>query len=249
MTAINKECIPAFCDEQQPLELFNDSNTLEEGVEHLLKLALVSQRKLIMLIHEFTKDMNGVTYYNPGIKSYDSALRKAKASYVVPNQIRQLTDVYRGTIIFDNPSDLKSILKKTKKMLKQNRFEIVFERNSFDKPLSDGYRDINFKIKDLDNFDLVGELQINQCSIKIFTEFLGHKAYEIIRTLPSDIKDIVSPYLNELTYIGYDKRAKELISCDKNCGKCIKTFNGGTRKKKLSIKNTQKRKTKKLIKY
>ena len=213
MTIINKDCNPDFCDHQQPLELFTDINTLEKGVRRLLTLADTSQRKLILALIQYKFNKNGITYYNPGVKSYESALRKAKASYGVPNQIRQLTDVYRASIIFDNPDQIDEILLEIKTILKNNKFEIVYEKNSFENPWNNGYRDINFKIKDLDNMNLIGELQINQCSVKLFTELIGHKAYEIKRVLNKNTKNIVGPYLNQLTQYGYNKSSKEIKKC------------------------------------
>ena len=145
MTEINKDCDPEFCAFQQPLELFNDITNLEDGVKHLLTLAESSQERLInLIVSNLVKP--GISYYNPGIKGYDSALRKAKASYGTPNQIRQLTDCYRASIIFDDPKQLGVIYLNTKTLLNENRFEIIYEKNSFNEPWADGYRDINFKI-------------------------------------------------------------------------------------------------------
>ena len=243
MTKINKTCNPKFCAVQQPLEIFNDITTLEEGVNYLLTLAKSSQQRLIELIVTNLVEP-GISYYNPGIKGYDSALRKAKSSYGVSNQIRQLTDCYRASIIFDNPDQLNFIQSKTRTMLEENRFQIIYDKNSFEEPWTDGYRDINFKIKDLNNSNLVGELQINQCSVKLFTEFMGHKIYEISRAIDPSIKSKVKPYLNEVTKYGYNKVVKEKETCS-DCGKCDKSFGGGRygikrKSKKYSKKSTKK---------
>ena len=58
-----------------------------------------------------------------------------------------------------------------------------------------------------------GELQINQCSLRLYEDKLGHNVYEILRILPNSIKGMIEPYLNELTNSGYDKGSKEIKQC------------------------------------
>jgi hypothetical protein len=222
-TPVNKKCNPEFCKEQQPEELFTEITTVEGGVSKLLKLATSSQTKLIKIIEELIvvlKTKNIISaYYNPNIKSYDSAVRKVKNSYGTSNQIRQLTDVYRASIILSKQDDINIAIPLITKLFDKYKFEVVYFKNTFENPWDDGYRDINYKLKDIDNGNLIGELQIQLCSIKKFTEEIGHKSYEIIREIKEQSKkDTVKPYMNDLTKYGYDKAA---LSTDP---KCIEDF-------------------------
>ena len=127
--------------------------------------------------------------------------------------IRALTDTYRGSIV---TNDLESILNgkmvdSIKVLLNASGFKVLLVRNTFLVPWEDGYRDINFRITDKKNQDLVGELQVHYCPVKKFTELIGHEAYEIIREIPDDdpTKPMVRQSLNRLTRRGYDKVMRE----------------------------------------
>ena len=231
MTSINTTCDPKFCADQQPEEIFAGITTLEKGVEHLRYLAEKSQTKLVKMLGEVVTD--GVTFYDPDIKSYDSALRKAKASRGKPNQIRQLNDIFRASIIVDSIDLIPSVRKLLEnELFHKYKFEIVNFKDTFSNPWSNGYRDINYRLKDLGNHGIVGELQINLCSIKKFTEFIGHKAYEISRSLPADQKNIVQPYLDKLTKFGYNEVSKKKEKCSKN------NHLGGAKKTRTTAKKS-----------
>ena len=154
-------------------------------------------------------------YYDPNIKSYDSAVRRVKNSHGVPNQIRQLTDVYRASIILSQLDDIPITISLINDLFNKYNFKIVYFKNTFEKPWDDGYRDLNYRLKDLENQGLIGELQIQLCSVKKFTEEIGHKSYEIIREITDmEKKKIITPYMNNLTRYGYDKAVSHN---DSNC--------------------------------
>lgn len=105
-------------------------------------------------------------------------------------------------------------------------FDLVQINNTFDKPWKDGYRDINYRLSDRNNNGLIGELQLQLCAVKKFTEIAGHKAYEITRALPPGSKNVKNALL-EVTRYGYNKVTK---SANSGCMKNINSMHGGKRK-------------------
>ena len=222
---IDLHCEADFEDRVQPAELFDTSARLGGNVKRLLQLAEPAQEALIAAIKGYCDRVDGVSYFDPGTKNYESALRKAYNTYGGNNRIRQLTDVYRASIVFNSPDPTarEQLKQKIFELLMDAGFELVSVRDSFETaPWSDGYRDINIRIKYrnglIGEYGLIGELQINQCSIKNFTEFLGNKSYEIIENMwrgfwaggtTKTIKEIVYGCLNKLTTHVYDQKVKE----------------------------------------
>lgn len=233
MTKINKNCYPKSCsNSKQPLEIFKNITTLEDGIKHLLTLAEISQKKLIKLIVSYLLKP-GISYYNPGIKTFDSCFMKIKLDYIVPYQIRQLTDCYRASIIIHDLKHLNEILSSIRTVFKDNRFEIVKEVNSFNKPRPSGFRNFIIKIRDLDNSNLIGELQINKCSIKLISELLEHNIYKLIKTLSPEKKSALESDLNKFTRYEYNNALKKKETCTDIC-KCTELLKGareGTKRK------------------
>jgi hypothetical protein len=234
-TPINHTVNAKFESSVQPMSIVQNAKTLEEGVQKLLDLAPTSQKKLVRFmdnIVEFLKQKGiDASYYDPGIKSFDSALRKAKKGYGTPNQIRLLTDPYRASMIVEDKNGIQLINDYIKQNSEKNGFKIVYDKDTFKAPWSNGYRDINFKFSDIENQGLVGELQIQLCSIKKFTELAGHKAYEIARTLPRNdpTTPIIKKALENVTRYGYNKSAEATnIGCLKN----VESLHGGRRTKR-----------------
>lgn len=229
-TPINKNVNARFEKSTQPKGIFQDAQTLEAGVEILLKLAPVSQKNLVAFMEATASDVKSIgvqaTFYDPGIKGYDSALRKAKKGYGTPNQIRLLTDPYRGSMILENMDAVEKAENFIKNNAKNYGFDIVYAKNSFNAPWSNGYRDINYKFSDINNSGLVGELQLQLCAVKKFTELAGHKAYEVGRILPEGSNN-VKKALNEVTKYGYNKVTKTPNS---GCMSNISKLHGGKRK-------------------
>ncbi len=242
-TPINVTVNSRFESSTQPASLFANMATLEEGVTRLLELATSSQKKLVRFMDAIVADLKskGVnsSYYDPGIKSFDSALRKAKKGYGTPNQIRLLTDPYRASMIVEENEGIKMVSEFIRNNAESFGFRIVYDRDTFNKPWSDGYRDINYKFSDIENQGLVGELQIQLCGIKKFTELAGHKAYEIARELPRNdpTTPIIKKALESVTHYGYNKSATmKNMGCLEN----IKSLHGGKRRKS---KQTRRRRT------
>lgn len=242
-TPINLTVDKRFEASTQPASLFQGTNTLEEGVTRLLELATSSQKKLVRFMDVIVEHLksNGIasSYYDPGIKSFDSALRKAKKGYGTPNQIRLLTDPYRASMIVEEKEGIKMVSAFIKSQAESFKFQIVYDRDSFNSPWSNGYRDINYKFADLENQGLVGELQIQLCGIKKFTELAGHKAYEIARELPRNdpTTPIIKKALESVTHYGYNKSTNmKNIGCLEN----IKSLHGGKRRKTRQMKQRRK---------
>lgn len=229
-TPINKNVNVRFEKSTQPLSIFENANTLEEGVDALLSLALVSQKNLVSFMEEIASEVKTLgiqaSFYDPGIKSYESALRKAKKGYGIPNQIRLLTDPYRGSMILENLEAIKKAESYIEANAEKKGFKIVYDKNTFNHPWSNGYRDINYKFSDINNKGLVGELQLQLCAVKKFTEIAGHKAYEVARTLPPGSNNIKKA-LEEVTQYGYNKVTK---SANTGCMSNITKLHGGRRK-------------------
>jgi hypothetical protein len=242
-TPINVTVNARFESSTQPASLFQNMTTLEEGVTRLLELASSSQKKLVRFMDAIVADLKskGInsSYYDPGIKSFDSALRKAKKGYGTPNQIRLLTDPYRASMIVEEKDGIKIISDFIRSNAQSFGFRIVYDRDTFNQPWSNGYRDINYKFADVENQGLVGELQIQLCGIKKFTELAGHKAYEIARELPRNdpTTPIIKKALEAVTHYGYNKSATmKNMGCLEN----IKSLHGGKRRK---TKQTRRRRT------
>jgi hypothetical protein len=229
-TPINKNVNARFEKSTQPLSIFENANTLEEGVNVLLSLAPVSQKNLVSFMEAIASEVKTLgiqaTFYDPGIKSYESALRKAKKGYGIPNQIRLLTDPYRGSMILENLDAIKKAESYIEANAEKMGFKIVYDKNTFNHPWSNGYRDINYKFSDMNNKGLVGELQLQLCAVKKFTEIAGHKAYEVARTLPPGSNN-VKKALEEVTQYGYNKVTK---SANTGCMSNITKLHGGRRK-------------------
>ena len=94
-----------------------------------------------------------------------------------------------------------------------------------------GYKDISFRLKDLDNNGLVGELQINLCSIQKFNKIVGHVAYESIRNLKKtkQNKQLITS-INKIISKGYENSLKWPEE------KCLNEFNQKEKKNKTKIK-------------
>jgi predicted acetyltransferase len=242
-TPINVTVNARFESSTQPASLFTGISSLEDGVTRLLELATSSQKKLVRFMDAIVANLKsqGIesSYYDPGIKSFDSAVRKAKKGYGTPNQIRLLTDPYRASMIVEQKEGIKMISDFIKSQADAFKFKIVYDRDTFNQPWSDGYRDINYKFADMENQGLVGELQIQLCGIKKFTELAGHKAYEIARELPRNdpTTPIIKKALESVTHYGYNKSANmKNIGCLEN----IKSLHGGKRRKTRQTKKHRK---------
>ncbi len=247
-TPINVTVNSRFESSTQPASLFTNAKSLEEGVTRLLELAASSQKKLVRFMDGMVADLKSKninsSYYDPGIKSFDSALRKAKKGYGTPNQIRLLTDPYRASMIVEDKEGIQLVSDFIRNNAESFGFRIVYDRDTFGSPWSDGYRDINYKFADVENQGLVGELQIQLCGIKKFTELAGHKAYEIARELPRNdpTTPIIKKALEGVTRYGYNKAATmKNIGCLEN----IKSLHGGKRKSRRNNKAKKSRKNRK----
>jgi len=231
-TPINKTVNVKFEKSTQPLSIIENATTLESGIELLLKLAIASQKNLVEFMNAIANDIKSIgvqaTFYDPGIKSYESALRKAKKGYGIPNQIRLLTDPYRGSMILENIEAIRKAEGFIKNNSEKYGFKIVYDKNTFNHPWENGYRDINYKFSDMNNQGLVGELQLQLCAVKKFTELVGHKAYEVSRTL-SNGSNNVKKALEEVTRYGYNKVSKIPNS---DCMAHISNFHGGRQSKR-----------------
>ena len=245
-TPINVTVNARFESSTQPAALFQNMTTLEEGVTRLLELATSSQKKLVRFMDAIvaklkSKGINS-SYFDTGIKSFDSALRKAKKGYGTPNQIRLLTDPYRASMIVEEINGIKMVSDFIRSNAESFGFRIVYDRDTFNKPWSNGYRDINYKFADIENQGLIGELQIQLCTIKKFTELAGHKAYEIARELPSNdpTTPIIKKALESITHYGYNKSATmKNIGCLEN----VKSLHGGKRRKGKGKQTRRRRRT------
>jgi hypothetical protein len=243
-TPVNLTVSPNYRGAVQPLELLKNTKTVEDAVRILLDLGKASQSKLVRFmdaIVEHLKSKNIISsYYDPGVKSYESAVRKGKQGYGHDNQVRTLTDPYRASIIVEQKEGIPLISTFIKEHSKDFGFEIVQERDSFQAPWSNGYRDINFRFSDKENQNLVGELQIQLCGIKKFTELAGHKAYEIARTLPKNdpTTPIIKKALESVTQYGYNKSASMV---NIGCLEDIKSLHGGKRKQRKTRRSFRKR--------
>jgi hypothetical protein len=208
--------VDEFSGDPQTSKIFNKTDTLEEGVSKILHLSEESQNKLIRMLDEIKRIFGtSVIIYDPHVKSYESALRKAKNETGEPNQILRLNDGYRGSIISNNFSNITSILSEIDKLLPMYSFVKLSVLDTFANPWPNGYRDYNCRIKDTQNNDLVGELQIHFCPIKLFSQTVGHLSYEILRTLKEDdpCTEKVRDALQKVASAGYNSALELKDDC------------------------------------
>ena len=218
MSTINLDTtwVDEYSGDPQTSQIFSKTKTLEEGVKQILKLSGKAQTKLIkMLEHVKTKFGKSVIIFNPGVKSYESALRKAQNATGVPNQILRLNDGYRASILSEDINIIPEILKHLDQLLPGHHFEKMSVLNTFEKPWPNGYRDYNCRLKDNENEGLIGELQIHFCPIKFFSQTVGHLSYEILRMLdPNDPNtENVKNALQTIATAGYNSALEIKDEC------------------------------------
>ena len=218
MSAINLDTtwVDEYSGDPQTSQIFGKTKTLEEGVKHILKLSGSTQTKLIRMLENVkTKFGKSVIIFNPGVKSYESALRKAQNATGVPNQILRLNDGYRASILSEDIHIIPEILTYLDQLLPAHHFEKMSVLNTFEKPWPNGYRDYNCRLKDLENHGIVGELQIHFCPIKFFSQTVGHLSYEILRTLaPNDPNtENVKKALQTIATAGYNSALEIKDEC------------------------------------
>lgn len=218
MSTINLDTnwVDSYSGDPQSSNIFSNITTIEEGVKEVLKLSDVSQKKLINMLENIKEKFGkSVMIFNPGIKSYESALRKAQNETGIPNQILRLNDGYRASILSEDISIIPDILSEIDNLLPIYHFEKMSILDTFKKPWPNGYRDYNCRLKDTENHDLIGELQIHFCPIKFFSQTVGHLSYEILRSLdpnnPSteDIKNA----LQKIATAGYNSALEIKDEC------------------------------------
>lgn len=216
----------------QPIEIINKFKTTEKAVKHLIKKGQISQKKLIKVSKIVIKELNKFKIKsqinNPGVKTYSSCLSNIKRN---KNQVLKLTDIFRGSIIIDDKKNLNKTKQVIKKILKLNNINILRIKDRFKNTGGMGYKDISFRLKDLDNNGLVGELQINLCSIQKFNKIVGHVAYESIRNLKNtkQNKQLITS-INKIISKGYENSLKWPEE------KCLNEFNQKEKKNKTKIK-------------
>ena len=209
------------------------SRDLDEGVRKILELSVTSQDKLIDMLNEIKNAIgdDSTIVYNPGVKTYESAIRK-----VDDGKILKLNDGYRGSIITNDMKNIEQILKMIESVLSKYKFTRLSVLNTFDKPWPNGYKDYNCRIQDNDNQNLVGELQIHFCPIKLFSQTVGHLSYELLRALDerdpctSKVRDA----LEQIATAGYTS-ASEIP--DKCCIDKIKQLQSKQSGGKVSVKH------------
>jgi hypothetical protein len=208
--------VNSYSGDPQTSQIFSEIKTIEEGVAQVLELSKVSQEKLIKMLENIKSSFEkSVMIYNPGVKSYESALRKVQNATGEPNQILMLNDGYRASILCKNIDDIPNILSKIDEVLPEYKFEKLSVLDTFKAPWPNGYRDYNCRLKDNENNGLVGELQIHFCPIKFFSQTVGHLSYEILRTLdPNDPStENVKNALQTIATAGYNSALKIRDDC------------------------------------
>lgn len=200
----------------QPIEIVKKFKTTEQAVKHLKKKGKKSQNKLIKILKIIKKELNKKKIKSqindPGVKTYSSSLNNIKRNN---NHILKLTDIFRASIIIDDKKYIQTTKKIVSDILNSNNMKILKIKNRFKKIQSMGYKDFSFRIKDLDNDDLIGELQIHLCSINKFNKIVGHFAYESVRNLKKTKQNLkIIKSINKIISRGYQNSLK---FSDKNC--------------------------------
>ena len=218
MSTINLDTswVDAYSGDPQTTHIFNNITTIEEGVKEILTLSEASQKKLMEMLENIKRKFGkSVMIFNPGVKSYESALRKAQNATGIPNQILRLNDGYRASILSEDINIIPDILTEIDNLLPMYHFKKMSILDTFKTPWPNGYRDYNCRLKDIENHDLIGELQIHFCPIKFFSQTVGHLSYEILRTLdpknPSteDVKNA----LQKIATAGYNSALEIKDEC------------------------------------
>lgn len=206
--------ITNYNDLLQP-DLFNNNESLEKQIKKLINMSIKSQNNLFVMLSNLKKILKKnniiISLYNPNIKSYNSILEKTNINN---KNIRYILDIYRGAIIVNDINYINYINDYIQKNCNKYGFKIINYKNRFINPKKSGYRDINLKLKDINNNNLIGELQIHYCPIKKISELFEHKIYKMLKTLPENKKKKLDLYLNILLKYIYDK---EFNTFDKEC--------------------------------
>lgn len=119
-----------------------------------------------------TEGVGARTVVGP-LKSEKRMLEKALDDY--GGNVAEIKDAVRGTIAVDTVASLDSAIASL-----HSNFDVVREKNRFEKPTADGYRDYLANVK-LSN-GMVGEVQIHLKPLLEAKNNYGHAAYEKMRT-------------------------------------------------------------------
>ena len=142
----------------------------------------------------------------------------------------RLTDIVRGTLVFDNITDMHDGLK----MIYESNdyFEIVEFNNRFQKPIG-CYRDIQLTIR-LKEDGFLCESQMSTEGLITAKEECGHREYEVYRQLAAAVEDNDLERVNSTLEFGrehlgstYQKSTKFLSErCQLLVHKAAKSGNG-----------------------
>lgn len=220
-TSLDLEVQESFATTAQPREFFEKlgNASLKSAVQAILDAAGPVQRELADVVSMIGNSLCNGNYikYDPGTKSVASAVRKARRN----NRIREVTDVYRASLVVESLQEIEGMVYKQDKtqpavalvkLLEPHNFKVVRFRNSFEAPWPDGYRDLQIHLRHKSG--LVGELQVHLCSVKKFTEMVGHKFYENLRVIkdPQE-RESQEKFLNAISREGYNNA----LSWPDNC--------------------------------
>jgi len=234
----------------QPSNIFNgmpSDTSSNNKVFELLKFAQLSQEHLIAYMEFLTQHSKAkgikAKWQSAGIKSSESALRKVKNKF--KNNARLLTDPYRGSIIVNSIEGIYLLHDIILETSRNHGFNIVATHNTFKHPRNSGYRDLNYRLADMKNHGLIGELQLHLCSIIKVKNSVGHKSYEILRTLPSGSNNAntLKKQYNKWTGMMYRiMHTHKNNSCFNNSNQPINIHTAGRRTRHLHQKHHRRQK-------
>ena len=188
----------------QPLSVFGKDSKKSQGstlsIEGALELIFAkadrSQKTLLEYVRVLANhNGRGALVVDPGVKSPETALDKLIYRNVkTKGHVRAITDVYRASIVVPTLPAVYEVIKDMQE--NQCPFHILKINDMFLRPLQGGYRDVQVLLGDPANDGIVGELRIQLCRIKLFSDTVGHHMYEAVR----EIREKANKEHRRLTY-------------------------------------------------
>lgn len=174
----------------QPMSVFGQIShatvpSIEGALETLYVKAQKSQKVLIEFATAIANKYGEGVVIDPGVKNHETALDKIL--HRIPKfkgNVRTVTiDIYRASIVLPTLEDVYNVVKYIQSNSTLYHFGIVKTEDFFAKPKRGGYRDVSILISDQANDGLIGELRVQLCRIKMFSDMVGHHMYEVVRSI------------------------------------------------------------------
>jgi len=196
---VNNETIGVELDKLLPPSMnwngrskFLVNQSYVRSIEELYENAEGSHTKFKIAMNEIAAKTKKARADVPRLKTRQRAIEKAKFKYIDEDgkggvAYYRLTDIVRGTLVFDNIPDMYESLTFVQDC---NHFEIIEFNDRFQKrlPNAGAYRDLQLTVE-LKATGFLCELQMSTKLMIDAKQAYGHRDYEVYRRLESAVKD------------------------------------------------------------